>query len=299
MIKATTRAFLILLTAFTLFSFWLSPRLGGLISMGKDFPDQSIEQLHFTSASSDFHSLQYHDVSNRIDLITLRTKYSLDSLIENCPSDFEKVKKVQSWVQSRWMHDSHNMPKENSALYILEQAKKGEKFRCVEYSLVAKECLLALGFKIRSLGLMTKDISEVKSYGGHIANEIYLDDLEKWMFIDPQFDVITTKNGMPLNAVELQQCIAQNIPFEIINPNKTTTTEKYKQWIGPYLYYFYVSINGQQITIWDRIIGNKKQLTLLSTTADKPKYFQKIIRINNSYYTNSTEDFYPSLSKIH
>ncbi len=151
---------------------------------------------------------------------------------------------------------------------------------CVEYSIVTEQCLTSLGFIIRPLGLMTKDVSEVKSGAGHAVNEIYLKDLKKWILIDPQYDVITMKDNVPLNAVELQSCIANNLNFGIIYPNRTTTKEEYRKWIGPYLYYLYVTINGQSVGVWDRIVGNKKQLTLLPIGAEKPTYFQKIFRIN-------------------
>lgn len=94
--------------------------------------------------------------------------------------------------------------KKKDTYFILEQAKKGERFRCTEYSLVASECLKTLGCKVRSLGLMTKEIDEVNSGAGHVANEVFVPDLDKWIFIDPQYDIIATENRIPLNAVELK-----------------------------------------------------------------------------------------------
>ena len=162
---------------------------------------------------------------------------------------------------------------------------------------MTKECLASLGLKVRTLGLMTKDVSDVKSGAGHVANEVYLKDLKKWVFIDPQWDVITTFEGIPLSAIELQNHISYNKNFELLNPNKTTSKEAYKKWIGPYLYFFTTTLNNQKVGIWDRIIGNKKQLTLLPIGASEPQYFQKIMRIRTAYYTNSTKDFYPVLNE--
>lgn len=165
--------------------------------------------------------------------------------------------KIQSWIQSRWEHNGNNISEHNDPLYILKKTEKGREFRFVEYSIVSSQCQASIGFKVRDLGLMTKDISEVKSHGGHAANEIYLKDLKKWFFIDPQYDLIATFQGVPLNAVELQNCIANNKGFTLINPNKTITKQEYIKWIGPYLYYFVTTFEGQDIGMWDRIIGNK------------------------------------------
>lgn len=295
MIKKFLKVFLALFILFTLFSFWMSPRLGGLIPMGKEGPDQKVEVLHFDTAATGEHSLAYNKEVLDSNLTQLRLEYQLDTLVRNCTTEFEKVIKVQSWVQSRWQHDGSNAPEFNNARYILAEAQKGKRFRCVEYSIVAGQCLAALGLTVRNLGLMTKDISEVKSGGGHAVNEVYLADLKKWVLIDPQYDVITTYEGVPLNAVELQDCIANKKDFGIINPNRTITKEGYIKWIGPYLYYFYTTLDGKTVGIWDRIAGNKKQLTLYAKGAEQPPYFQKIFRYNNSYFTHAINDFYPTI----
>lgn len=275
------------------FTFWMSPRLGGLLNFGKASIDKEVFKLEFDTAATHEYELVYKDISERKDLVLLKNEFQLDSLIKDCKTDFDKVTKIQSWVQSRWEHNGRNVPEKNDALFILREAEKGKQFRCVEYSIVAGQCLLSLGFTVRSLGLMAKDIRDVKSGGGHVVNEVYINDLNKWVLIDPQYDVITVYNGTPLNAVELQDCISNNLSFEILNPNRTITREEYTTWIGPYLYYFTTTLKGESIGVWDRIIGNKKQLTLYPKGAERPKYFQNLIRINTSYYTNSVKDFYP------
>tara|TARA_R110000751_G_scaffold252930_1_gene352545 strand:- start:429 stop:1319 length:891 start_codon:yes stop_codon:yes gene_type:complete len=283
---------LLVFVLFTGFSFYMSPSLGGLIKGGKDEPDKTVEKLEFENTRNQDFQIKYQTFVENPDLTKLRTDFKLDTLIQNATSDFEKVLKIQSWVNSRWEHDGNNTPEKSDAYFILKQAEKGERFRCVEYSIVASECLKSLGFKVRNVGLMTRDIEEVNYGGGHAVNEVYIPDLNKWIFIDPQYDVIATENGVPLNAVELQEVIANKKPFEIINPNKVIGKEEYIDWIGPYLYYFYVSLNKGKVSILDRIIGSKKQLTLVPIGGKEPKYFQRIFRLNNTYFTNSTADFY-------
>lgn len=142
---------------------------------------------------------------------------------------------------------------------------------------------------------MTKDVNEVNYGAGHVANEVYLKDLKKWAFIDPQFDVIVTGKGVPLNAVELQHHIANDMQFELSSPNNVITKEDYIEWIGPYLFYFQTSLNKGSVSIADRIIGTKKQLTLVPKGYEEPKYFQRLFRINTSYFTHSVNDFYPTI----
>ena len=59
MIKKILKTFVALFILFTLFSFWMSPRLGGIISMGKEGPDQKVEVLHFDTAATGKHPLVY------------------------------------------------------------------------------------------------------------------------------------------------------------------------------------------------------------------------------------------------
>jgi hypothetical protein len=47
MIQKILKILLAVVLVFVAFSFWMSPRLGGLISMGKESPDPFIEVLHF------------------------------------------------------------------------------------------------------------------------------------------------------------------------------------------------------------------------------------------------------------
>ncbi len=286
------KTLLIIIVIFIGFTFYMSPSFGGLIYGGKEEHDKNVEKLEFTNDRNFNYQIEYKTYSDEPDLIKLKTDFKLDTIVKNAKSDFEKVLLIQSWVNSRWKHDGNNSPEKNDAYYILEQAEKGERFRCTEYSLVASESLKSLGFKVRSVGLMTKDIDEVNSGGGHAVNEVFIPDLKKWIFIDPQYDIMVTENGLPLNAVELQKAIANKELIEIINPNKVIEKEEYIEWIGPYLYYFYTSLNKGKVSVWDRIIGNKKQLTLVPEGKKEPKYFQRIFRLNNMYFTNSTNDFY-------
>lgn len=286
--------FLALLSLYVGFTFYMSPSFFGLIPGGKDIPDNAIYKLEFDKVRTSDRIIKYKINTQDSSLTKLREEFKLNSIIRDTKDDFEKVLKIQSWVQSRWKHSADNTPEINDAYYILKQAEKGQRFRCVEYSRVASECLKSLGFKVRNLGLMTKDIDVVNNGGGHAVNEVYIKDLKKWIFIDPQFDVIVTENGIPLNAVELQNAIAEKRIIEIINPNNVITKEEYIQWIGKYLFYFTTSLNQGKVSIWDRVIGSKKLLTLVPKGEKEPKYMQRMFRLNNAYFTNSIIDFYPT-----
>jgi len=295
MIKKILFTLITILVLIIAFVFWMSPSFIGLIPGGKDKPDKGITKISFSVEKQLNISIPYSNKSERKDLKNLKEYFKLDTLISNTKNDFDKIKKIQSWVHSQWEHDGDNVPEKNDAMFILQEAKKGKKFRCVEYSTVTTSCLQSLGFIVRSLWIKTKDVDVVNYGAGHVVNEIYLNDFEKWFFIDPQFDIIVLKNGIPLNAVEFQSAIANKEKIEIINPNKEITDKEYIDWISPYLFYFTTSLNNGRISIWDRIIGTKKQLTLVPLGHKPPKYFQRLFRIMTNLKTNSIADFYPKV----
>ena len=239
--------------------------------------------------------IQYSRKSDDALLKKLREIYDLDSLIDNDKSDFENIINVQSWVYSRWEHDSENIARKNDVFYILEQAAKGKRFRCAEYSTVGKACLQALGFTVRELWLRSRDEELIKRNASHVMNEIYLEDLKKWFFMDPCFDIMIKKNGIPLNAVELLQALIKGKELEVINPSNEITCEEYLEKIGPFLFYFSTNLNKEKSGIWKRIYGSKEQLTLVPIEEETSTFFQKNINKRNSITTNSIADFYPEI----
>ena len=239
--------------------------------------------------------IHYSGKSNEALLKKLRETYNLEGLIDKEKSDFENIINVQTWVYSRWDHDSENIARKNEVFYILEQASKGKRFRCAEYSTVGKACLQSLGFTVRELWLRSRDEELVKRKASHVMNEIYLEDLKKWFFMDPCFDIMIKHNGIPLNAVELLQALIDGKELEVINPTNEITCEEYLERIGPFLFYFSTDLTSKKSRFWDRINGLKDHVTLVPIEEENSSFFQKNIDKRNNITTNSIADFYPEL----
>ncbi|MCB0634271.1 MAG: hypothetical protein KDD15_31280, partial [Lewinella sp.] len=165
-------------------------------------------------------SLQFDD--NRTPGLTVsyqsgETSY-LQQLREQYPivlsapagSDQEKVLAVLNWTNSRWQHNGNNAPKKNDAISILQEAEAGGQFPCFAYAIVLRDQLTSLGYKARTIYLKSRDAATSNYPPGHVATEVYLDDLQKWAFLDGQFNVMPTLNGTPLNAVEFQDAVTHH-----------------------------------------------------------------------------------------
>jgi len=235
----------------------------------------------------------YEQNNNNEYLNLLRTKYPIDSLVANSKSDTERALKILHWVHIQWQHDGSNEPKKSDAISILEEAREGNKFRCVEYGIVAAACLNAVGLKARTLGLMTKDVQTTKYGAGHVLLEVYLNDLKKWVLLDGQWDVVPMLNNIPLNAVEFQKAIEENYMELDIRTASGISKRHYVDWVTPYLYYFTIPFDNRQgTTPGTQLIQGKSHLMLVPLGADKPTVFQIKNKIDYCLYTNSLNDFY-------
>lgn len=260
-------------------------------------PSSKIKKLYFTRESPNLDvEFYYSDTTNHEYLRALRKCYGLDTLVSNSKSQLSKVGIILNWANQQWEHNGSNTPSRSDALTILKEASNGNKFRCVEYGIVSAAALNSINIPARVLGLKTSDVERVKRGAGHVVAEAYLNDLQKWVFIDGQHNVIPVLNGMPLNAIEFQNAIIQHRnELDLINRRGNLADESkeaYLSWIGKYLFYFDVTFD-QRICADKQLveIKGKNKLTLVPMGAKEPVLFQRR-KIDYGAYTNSLTDFY-------
>ncbi len=254
-------------------------------------------ELHTLSFDTDSTSRDivfwYEQNDNNKYLQLLRSKFPIDSLLEGVKTDMDKTLRVMNWVHNQWQHDGNNEPRKNDAISILEEVKEGKNFRCVEYAIVASACLNAVGLKARTIGLKIKDVETTEYGAGHVATEVFLNDMNKWAFVDVQFNTMPVLNGIPLNAVEFQQTINnQADQIEIKSLTKLLPASLYLGWIYPYLYYFDVDFDNREGVDQKQKIDGKSSLMLVPLGAKTPTVFQIKYPLENFKYTNSLADFY-------
>ena len=119
------------------------------------------------------------------------------------PSAWATAVALLAWVTQRWAPGSDAIASRD-ALEVLDRVTAGERFSSVEYAVVLSQALNALGIPARSVGLMTADYH----FGvgrGHNVSEAWIDDLGKWVLLDPQNGLWwTDEDGVPLGLVELR-----------------------------------------------------------------------------------------------
>lgn len=223
-------------------------------------------------------------------LTTFRTKYCLERLRDPCGNNYETLKRCLKWAHSRFGHSYKNESKKSDPISILEEAKSGRRFRCVEHSVVLKNCLAALGIKARILWLKARDIGNRMWGATHVVVEAYLPEYGKWVLADPQYGTMPILAGVPLNAVELQAAMSDT-PRAVKFPNLTRRQRKdYLSDLRDVLFYFDVRLDTR---LNSENARNKKWLMLVPLDAKNPRMHGRKYRIKHRTYIHSVKEFYP------
>ena len=201
--------------------------------------------------------------------------------------------KVLNWAHTRFKHDGNNIPENYDPLYILSKAEEGEKFRCVEYSIIVSAALNSLDMPSRVIGIKTQDVETNKYGAGHVVSEVYLSDIKKWVFMDPQMNYIPFLNNIPLNAVEYRQAISSDKEKIKLRSTMGVVTKRRKRklvnWVSKYLYYFDAPFDASEKR---KKCKGKSRLMLVPLEAKEPQRFQVNTHLDYLLYTNSIKDFY-------
>lgn len=263
----------------------------------------------FNTSPYNAHILKYDESPSKIEmniqwatpedpyLTKLRLKYHLDDLVKESNNEYDKIQIVTHWVKNLWEHDGSNHPTTSDPLSILELVEKGNRYACVEYSIVLAGSLNSLGIPTRVLALKMPDVETRKIGAGHVVVEAYVENLEKWIMIDGQMDAIPTLDGTPLNAIEFQKHLASKTPNLSIDSLDDTgiamapNIQEYFKWITPYLYYLDISIDNRVSpdSLEKRLEGS---LMLVPVGAKNPTIFQQKTSMRNFLYTHSVNTFY-------
>jgi hypothetical protein len=261
-------------------------------------PSARLKEITYTLDSPDtLYTFFYADTIANEYLREFRNRYIAEFQVNEQQKELDKILEVLDWTSRQWEHNGSNNPSKSDALTILKEAGEGKQFRCVEYGIVATSALNSIGIPARTLGLKSRDVEKVRIGAGHVVTEVYSKELKKWIFIDPQFNIMPTLNGNPLNGVEFQKEIySKNAGLKLINKQGELSrkdSENYIKWVGKYLFYFDVLFDQETLNATKfKSINGLTKLTLVPVGYKEPRIFQRKYKIDYSYYTNSLNDFY-------
>ncbi|MBM7788386.1 transglutaminase-like domain-containing protein [Tenggerimyces flavus] len=118
-------------------------------------------------------------------------------------SAWATAKALLTWVHTRWEHANDHVELID-AVHVLERVAAGERFACVEYSIVLTQALNAVGIPARRVFLYSRD-HHVGLGRSHVVSEAWIDDLGRWVILDGQNGAYwSTQQGDPLGLPALR-----------------------------------------------------------------------------------------------
>jgi hypothetical protein len=151
-------------------------------------------------------SIDYGD-PNGERMVALRQEFGLEQVVAGASSEFEGFLALKRWVRSRWNHGWSGI-KVHDGLDILREAAKGKQFQCGHFAIAYVDCARALGWPARVTGISVANCEAPRDYQignvGHAIVEIWSNEMQKWVALDPDVNVYYRRSGVPLNAVEIR-----------------------------------------------------------------------------------------------
>lgn len=179
----------------------------------------------------------YQDASNP-NLVTLRKALNLDS-IAGQGSQVSKVLNLMYWIHNLIPHDGNHMnPVVKNAMSMINECKRDNRgLNCRGLATVLNECYLSMGIKSRFVTCLPKDSLGIDP-DCHVINMVYINDLKKWIWVDPTFAAyVRDENGQFLGIEEVRERLIEKKPL-ILNPeanwnHKQSQTKEY--YLGYYM----------------------------------------------------------------
>ena len=224
---------------------------------------------------------------------TLRQVYNLERIAGDEPSEFTRMKNILQWVHTRWEHVGDNQCPDANALKLLRLANEGERFRCVEYSVLLANCLTALGYPARVIGLQMHPVA----YGtgrGHVVTEVWSNEFQKWILLDGQNNNWWTDGVRPiLSAEECRELYLDTADTSLrmvgqsLDRNYENLTRNWER------YFHHIVYNTDEVYFGESPGGIRFEY--LAGDIQPELYFQGFAR--NLQYISDSGFVYPSLNQ--
>ncbi|MCB0744439.1 MAG: transglutaminase domain-containing protein, partial [Ignavibacteriae bacterium] len=180
-----------------------------------------------TSDNRFFPKFTYQSEKNA-ELKRIRKDLKLDSIAGN-GNQLSQIFNLLHWVHNIVKHDGNSSnPTLRNAVDLIKVCKNENRgVNCRMLATILNECYLSMGIKSRYITCMPK---ETKFDDCHVINMVFVDDLNKWIWIDPTFDsYVMDEKGNLLGIQEVRERLVKGLPLVLnadANWNRTSLQTK-------------------------------------------------------------------------
>lgn len=144
----------------------------------------------------------------------LATREHLRTLGAGIPRQFDQIKRVQDWVNAQWPDGTPSPYPPWNALTVLDWIRAGTTGGfCAQYAQVFLQSLAALGFTARYI-----EIGSRENPFAHYLTEVWSNDFNKWVVLDPDFNIHFERQGVPLSALEVHDALVSSPSMADVQP---------------------------------------------------------------------------------
>lgn len=164
-------------------------------------------------------------------------------------SAWETALELLRWTAQRWRHANDHVDKPD-AHDILDKVEAGQRFACVEYSIVLAQALNALAIPARRVHMLCDDYHHGLGKG-HVTAEAWIDDLRSWVLLDGQNGMYwTTDDGAPASPSYLQSRFIAGLPrSRHVCVSSTMVDDEAAE--GWWRHFRHLSSEGTVSIVWD------------------------------------------------
>ncbi len=179
--------------------------------------------LSKNSNIQDIDQLTYNSINIKKDIPAYFHEINAKIFDSDKPTtDFELVKKLSLWLDDNIKGGPGLSEASDKSLKTMLEGKGGV---CSDITQVFNNFCVLNDIKVREWG--STRIPFNKNYGGHSFNEIYCNELNKWLLIDVSSCVFFYFNDdLPLSVIELYQLIRDNKEVSFKSFNKIKIIDK-------------------------------------------------------------------------
>jgi len=225
-----------------------------------------------------------HQLADEPRLKILRERWRLDHVIQSGQTEFEKILRLKRWIRHQWENGwdrgTLQFVPPWDAMVVLELA--GQKLSlgmCTHYSSTFVQCCLAVGINAR-----------VTIISCHCVAEVWSNDYQKWMMMDPDCDSDDgrkgtrhfERNGIPMSALELHQAYANKDyegVLEVNDPEKFGGTLE------------------NNISLYRKFCATHRNNYLTSLLPEEPEHGAVSYTYDGHLWHNSTTEPLPQFSR--
>ena len=213
--------------------------------------------------------------------------------------EFVAMRRALSWVHSQWSHHPTNsIAQQSTSLEILDRAKKGDRFTCVEYSKVLTDILICWGYPARMVGLTRRSITNPTPGARHVGVEAWSNRQNKWIYLDPQFGTFPMQDTFWLNAFEFGRALddgSLSLQIYVATKNDEKLGPEEDSLVSSYRTYIVKHTRFVDIPFISN--GNLGMLMCVPSDRTPPLLFQGT-PMSNIEYTYDAKDLYAPLGKV-